>query len=380
MDWELERIRAYLSPEALARMTEPLEDRELADGSRQFIDGVGTVAAIVPAMGAPAMTVLSLAAAFMTGNFTFLSVPLEAAATTMLVVETFDAVLRERQVNALSAVVPDGPRELLGILSESPRVDALLSFSQGDAELDAHAQANALGKAVVSAWDTGDVALVWDTAHVGEAARTIVAGRFTDTGRLPASLQRVLVPRDSTEDLVSALEKEIHSLRVGLPSDPATDVGPVGRLGTLEHLQEVVDEARELGAEVVHGGERINWRGEADPLGNYFQPTLVAGCNAGMRIANERIVGPVLPVVPLDNETDVPSMTCKPLRPCRVWLWATSRADRDRLVERLRAPVIVFSGRMSQGLGGGLDLSDAWGALELSERLSYRSWRGPMGQ
>ncbi len=380
MTWELDRIRSYLSPEALERMTEPLRDRELPDRTRLTIEGLGTVGAIVPSSGAPSLSVLSLASSFMTGNYTLLALPIRAAATTMLVAEVADSVLRERRVHALSAVVPDGPRELLGILSESPRVNALLTFYQSEAELEAQTQAASLGKAVVGAWDTGDVAVVWDSADIASAARTIVEGRFTDTGLLPSSIHRVLVQSDSADALASALEGEIHSLQVGLPSDPTTDVGPVGELVVLEHLQEVVAEARELGASVVHGGERIDWRGDADPLGVYFQPTLVTGCDAGMRIVNERVAGPVLPVVPVREAGDIETMACRPTKPCRVWLWATSRADRDRLVETLKAPVIVFSGLTSQGLGGGLDLSDAWGALELSERLSYRSWHGPEGQ
>ena len=141
--------------------------------------------------------------------------------------------------------------------------------------------------------------------------------------------------RDAHDQVLSAMEKELNSLRVGLPSDPSTDIGPVASLDALERLIETVAEAKELGATVVRGGERINWRSEADPVGLYFQPTIMDDCDAGMRIMNERIVGPLLPICSVGDEDQARKLTCMPRRPGRVWIWATSRADRDRLVDGL---------------------------------------------
>jgi acyl-CoA reductase-like NAD-dependent aldehyde dehydrogenase len=380
MEWELERIRAYLAPEVLEGFASRLGKHKYKDGTRLFVEGLGTVGAMVPTHGGPSRAVLSLACSLMTGNFTFLSAPPLAPLTTMLVADVAHEVLEAHRVDALSAMVPDGSRELLGILSESPRVDALVMFEQGSDSLEAAAQATALDKSVVGAWDTVDVAVVWDGADLVSAARAIVRSRFTDTGRLPSSIGRVLVHKDVRDETIKALVNELSSLRVGLPTDHSTDVGPVGSLATLEHLQEVVSEAMQLGARLVHGGERINWKSEADPLGLYFQPTLLDECDTGMRIMNEPIVGPVLPVCSVPDAESARALSCVPRRPGRVWIWATSRADRDRLVDGLRAPGILFFGRQPECEVRAVDLSDAWGALELAERLSYKSWRGPVGQ
>jgi acyl-CoA reductase-like NAD-dependent aldehyde dehydrogenase len=218
---------------------------------------------------------------------------------------------------------------------------------------------------------------VWDEVETASAADTIVRSRFTDSGRLSSAIGRVLVHREARDELMGAMEKEIHKLRVGLASNPATDVGPLSSLSELERLAEVVDEARELGARVVHGGSRINWKGEHDPLGMHFQPTLLEDCDAGMRVMNEMLAGPVLPVCTVTDEMQAKGISCEPRRPGRVWIWATARADRDRLVEGLRAPGIVFFGRRPGGTVKAMELADAWGALEVAERLSYKSWRGP---
>ena len=378
MEWEMKHIRRFLSPDVLEHIASSLLKRKWDDGTRMFHEGLGTVGVMVPSLGGASRSVLSLAASFMTGNFTMLAAPTPHPVTTMLIAQMADGVLREHGVEALSALVPDGTPELMGILAESPRVDGLVLFEEGGAQLDAAAQAMTMGKVVVGAWETTDVAIVWDGVDVDSAAEEIIRARFTDSGRLPSSIGRVLVHRDAREPLIKALEAQLHSLRVGLPSDPTTDIGPLASLADLEAVTEVVREAKELGAKVVHGGERINWRSEADPVGMYFQPTLMEDCDAGMRIMNERLVGPVLPICTMSNEAEAKAQTCKPRRPGRVWIWATSRADRDRLVDGLRAPGILFFGHRPEGELGAMSLSDAWGALELAERLSYKSWRGPV--
>ena len=380
MEWELEHIRRFLSADVLENMASSLLKRKWDDGTRMFHEGLGTVGVLIPSLGGPSRAVLSLAASLMTGNFTMMAAPVRHPVTTMMVAQLADEVLREHGVEGLSAVVPDGAPELMSVLSESPRVNAMVLFEEGIAQMDAAAGAMALGKAVVGAWETTDVAIIWDGVDVASAAHVIVRARFTDSGRLPSAIGRVLVHRDAIDEVMKALEAELHSLSVGLPSDPTTDVGPLASLADLETVTEMVREARDLGAHVAHGGERINWRSEADPVGMYFQPTLMEECDAGMRIMNERLVGPVLPVCTVSDESEVMALSNKPRQPGRVWIWATSRADRDRLVDALRAPGVVFFGREPLGEVRAMAMADAWGALELAERLSYKSWRGPVGQ
>jgi len=377
LDWEMERIRAFLASDVLEKMASSILKRRWDDGTRMFMEGLGTVAVMVPCLGGLSRAVRSLASSLMTGNFTALAAPCEAPATTMVVLRIASEVLAQRDVKAMTAFVPYDMPHIRSILAESPRVDAMVMFEGGEQAQQAAAQASAQGKAVVGAWETTDVAIVWDDVDVESAAAQIVGARFTDSGRLPSTIGRVLVHRDARDAFMSALEKETHKLRIGQASDPATDVGPLTSLSELERLIEVIEEAGQLGARVVHGGSRINWKGEMDPLGMHFQPTLVEDCDAGMRIMNEHLAGPVLPVCTVDEAKEAKGLSCQPRQSGRVWIWATSRADRDRLVDGLRAPGIIFFGRRPGGTVRAMELSDAWGALELAERLSYSSWRGP---
>jgi hypothetical protein len=191
MEWEMERIRAFLSPDVLEDMAQAIVKRRWDDGTRMFMEGLGTVAVMVPSLGSLSRAMLSLGSSLMTGNFTFVSAPTAVPATTMMALRAADEVMREKGVQALAAVVPDDASHLMGIVSESPRVEGLVMFEEGEAALDAAAQATALGKAVVGAWETSEVAIVWDGVDVTSAAEEIVRSRFTDSGSLPSSIGKV---------------------------------------------------------------------------------------------------------------------------------------------------------------------------------------------
>ncbi len=377
MDWEMERVRAFLAPDVLEGIASSILKRKWDDGTRMFMEALGTVGVMVPCLGGLSRAMLSMAASMMTGNYTVLAAPCASPAAVMVGLRIANEVLDERNVRAMSAFVPNDMPHIRGVLAESPRVEGLVVFEEGEGSHEDSSTARVLNKAVVDAWETSDVAIVWDGVEAASAAETIVKVRFTDSGRLPSAIGRVLVHQEAKDELMGALEKEIHKLRVGLVSNPATDVGPLTSLAELELLTQVVEEARDLGARVVHGGSRINWKGEHDPLGMHFQPTLLEDCDAGMRVMNESLAGPVLAVCTVTDEMQAKGMSCRPRRPGRVWIWATSRADRDRLVEGLRAPGIVFFGRRPGDTVNAMELADAWGALEVAERLSYKSWRGP---
>ena len=86
---------------------------------------------------------------------------------------------------------------------------------------------------------------------------------------------------------------------MGTPTDPSTVVGPVISAAQRARIEAHVDTAREDGGEILAGGTR-----PADPtVGFYVAPTLVAG-DSSMRVAREEIFGPVLTVIPFDDEDE----------------------------------------------------------------------------
>ena len=90
-------------------------------------------------------------------------------------------------------------------------------------------------------------------------------------------------------------------MQVGDPLDPATEIGPMVAQRQQERVEKYIALGQEEGARVVLGGN-----GMPDGLssGWYVRPTIFAGVNNGMRIAQEEIFGPVLSVIPFDDVDD----------------------------------------------------------------------------
>jgi 5-carboxymethyl-2-hydroxymuconic-semialdehyde dehydrogenase len=122
---------------------------------------------------------------------------------------------------------------------------------------------------------------------------------YSLNGERCTSSSRVLIEQSIYDSFVARLAERVRRIRIGPPLDPATELGP---LIHPEHTNKVLSypaRARSEGATVVSGGERA-----LDGAGNYVQPTLYAGANSGMAIAQEEIFGPHLTAIPFADEAD----------------------------------------------------------------------------
>jgi 5-carboxymethyl-2-hydroxymuconic-semialdehyde dehydrogenase len=121
---------------------------------------------------------------------------------------------------------------------------------------------------------------------------------FSLNGERCTSSSRLLVHRSLEEQVVSGMRDRVARIRVGHPLDPNTDLGPLIHPRHVEKVVGYFDVAREEGVEIASGG-RLAGAG-----GNYVEPTLLVGAANDMRVAQEEIFGPVLTVIPFDDEAE----------------------------------------------------------------------------
>ncbi|MFE9022171.1 aldehyde dehydrogenase family protein [Streptomyces sp. NPDC007808] len=142
-------------------------------------------------------------------------------------------------------------------------------------------------------------AVVFDDADIGSAVAGIGTTFSFYSGQICTAPTRVLAQRGVYERLVEQLALYAGRLPVGDPRDPATIVGPVISAEHRDRVEAYVETGRKDGAVVVTGGER-------PPLdrGFYVAPTLLADCTPDMRVAREEIFGPVVCVIPFDDEDE----------------------------------------------------------------------------
>ena len=142
-------------------------------------------------------------------------------------------------------------------------------------------------------------AVVTEDADLDKAVAGIASVWAFHSGQICTAPTRVIVHRSRYDELVSRLADAARALKVGDPLLADTVVGPVisgiQRDRILEHIANGVSEGAEL---VVDG------RDPGMDTGFYVGPTLLAGCNNGMSPVREEIFGPVVVVVPFDDEDE----------------------------------------------------------------------------
>lgn len=123
-----------------------------------------------------------------------------------------------------------------------------------------------------------------------------IFGAFGTSGQRCTSTSRLLVHPDVADEVVSRLVKRAAELRLGDPTAPATDVGPVISASSAERIHGMVEHARGEGAEAVSGG-RVRTDVEGCEGGAFYEPTILTGVRPDHRIAREEVFGPVLAVI-----------------------------------------------------------------------------------
>ena len=175
-------------------------------------------------------------------------------------------------------------------------------------------------------------AVVFDDADL----RTAVAGIGTTfsfySGQICTAPTRVLAQRGVYDRLVEQLTAYARRLKVGDPREPDTVVGPVISAAHRDRVESYVELGRKEGAVVMAGGERPGL-----PGGFYVAPTLLVDCTHDMRVVREEIFGPVVAVVPFDDEEEGIALANDTDYGLIDYVWSGDVARAFRVARRLRA-------------------------------------------
>jgi acyl-CoA reductase-like NAD-dependent aldehyde dehydrogenase len=137
----------------------------------------------------------------------------------------------------------------------------------------------------------------FDTVH----AAKVLAGTITVlTGQVCATLSRAIVPKKRHDELAEAIAQEMKAVRIGDPYDPETQMGPVAMKRQLERIEGYIARGVADGAKLVSGGQRPSHMNR----GYYIEPTLFTNVDNTSAIAQEEIFGPVLSLIPAEDEED----------------------------------------------------------------------------
>ena len=201
--------------------------------------------------------------------------------------------------------------------------------------------------------------LVFADADLDSVSNAIVAGIFAASGQSCVAGSRLYVERPAYARLVAILKAKAEHIVIGDPQDVATEMGPLATARQRDGIEAVLARSVEAGATIVTGGRRPAGRAE----GFYFEPTIVACPHNAVPCAREELFGPVLSVMPFDDEADAVAKANDSRFGLASGLFTTNLARAHRLIRRLKAgvvwvntyravsPIVPFGGSGQSGLG-----------------------------
>lgn len=276
-----------------------IEERATGSGAALGLlvrEPVGVVGAIIPWNGPISLIALKLAPALLAGCTVIIKASPEAPGHALLMAEIAEEVgLPAGVVNVVTADRIASER-----LVRDPRVDKI-AFT-GSTAAGKAIGAIAGGRIARHTLELGgkSAAVILDDFDVGAAADAI-AGRACDlTGQVCASLTRVIVSRHRHDAMLDALASRLGQIRVGDPFDPAAQMGPLATQRQRDRVEDYIASARRDGFTLATGGGRP----KGVDRGWFVEPTVFGHVDNAARIAREEIFGPVLAVIPVDDEVE----------------------------------------------------------------------------
>src|SRR5580700_9140080 len=143
-------------------------------------------------------------------------------------------------------------------------------------------------------------AVILDDADLETTAQSLAMAECLLSGQVCASLTRIVVTRSRHDDMVEALAAAFSKVKVGDPFDPSSQMGPLAAERQRTRVEGYIAKGVEIGATLATGGGRPK---DLD-RGWYVEPTVFGNVDNKSVIAQEEIFGPVLSVIPADDEND----------------------------------------------------------------------------
>jgi len=168
---------------------------------------------------------------------------------------------------------------------------------------------------------------------------TTVRAAFANQGEICLCGSRVFVERPLFDRFRDDFVARVRGLRVGDPLAAESDLGAVVSEAHMEKILSYIALAKEEGGEVLCGGARVHLEGRCAD-GYFVAPTVIAGLDAGCRVNQEEIFGPVVTMMPFDAESDVLAMAnCTPYGLASV-LWTENLTRAHRMAARLQSGIV----------------------------------------
>jgi aldehyde dehydrogenase (NAD+) len=220
--------------------------------------------------------------------------------------------------------------------------------------------------------------IILDDADLEKGVKQGVRECFLNTGQSCNAPTRMLIPRSKMAEAVAAAKQAAEATKAGDPFAEDTNVGPLANKAQFDKVQRLIHKGIEEGAKLVAGGT-----GRPDGLtkGYYVKPTVFADVDNEMTIAREEIFGPVLCMIPYEDENDAVRIANDSLYGLSGFVTSGNLERARRVAKRIRAGNVHINGARVDfsGCFGGYKQSGngrEWGEAGLEEFLELKTILG----
>jgi aminomuconate-semialdehyde/2-hydroxymuconate-6-semialdehyde dehydrogenase len=182
--------------------------------------------------------------------------------------------------------------------------------------------------------------IVFADAPMDEALSTSVRAAFSNQGQICLCGSRILVERPAYERFVERFVAAVRALRVGDPLEEATRQGSLVSIGHREKVLSYVALAREEGGTIRCGGAPPEDLPDRCRGGFFVEPTVITDLGAGCRVNQEEIFGPVVTIMPFDDEFEAVEAANGTPYGLAATIWTDDLSRAHRLADRIAAGTV----------------------------------------
>lgn len=254
------------------------------------------------------------------------------------------AVLLDRLIR--QAGVPDG---VVNLLTGYGHTAGAAITAHPDVEKVAFTGSTEVGKMIVQA-SAGNLkkvmlelggkspVLIYDDADLNMAIMMAAMGIFVHSGQGCVCGSRIFVQRGVYDQVVEGIAMMANTIKLGGPDEEGCISGPLISQKQLTRVLGYIDEGKSDGVEVVAGGHRL------DRAGYFVHPTVLTNVDpATSRLYKEEIFGPVVPIIPFDDDDEAVAMANDTTYGLAATAWTTNLSRAHTLAKRLQAGTVSLN-------------------------------------